>query len=184
MNSESRTLVVNQDIEVVPGNSKELNIIPRSGAPEGPPIIDPTAVTTPSQMSSFFQSQPELFARFLLYQNGGSPEGSILLSDGSSFHFRSADNLETFVYSVGGPQAVFGLDDPIDALMLNGPNVLDSATTFLASNELGESGAIELPGVQDDLTPDDLGLNFSPGAGKSAVLSVPGNVRIGTQLKG
>jgi hypothetical protein len=73
----------------------------------------------------------------------------------------------------------------LESIFYYDSSLASQGATFLeSSGQLGNEGEIDLPGVDDDLTPQALELNFEPEEGGSATLSAPGNVRVGARLEG
>lgn len=206
----SRTLVVTGDVQIVAAaksglDSKaepasEFSLIPRGGAPEGPPLVDPGGGADPLVLGAFFYENQEVFRDFVLGRWGAShdfyPGGGDY-----SFAFTGANDPDTFSMTISEASA------PIlwigDGDFTNGPmstrsvtekdftklfselsQVTQHALAYMDETGAGEAGGIDLPGVDDDLGPADITLDFAPEVGANAILSSPGDVRVGTQLKG
>lgn len=202
--SDSKTLLVTEDVKVVKGKASELAIIPRTGAPEGPPVIDPAMQSSalgPS-MASYYANNPDAFRSFLKTAFPGQGETGVpfgididpteLGLTKPDFQFSNVNDPEAFTFEVTTAGASNLLPDGnwtnqlewhIASLFVN-HDLAGQSRSFL--EEAGEAGpgAIDLPGVNDDLAPADITLNFEPETGETAILTAPGNIRIGTQLKG
>ncbi len=197
--SDSKVLVVTKDIQVeakstsslassAPGPD-ELSIIPRTGAPEGPPALDPLTNINDG-ISRYFADNPESFRQFLLQRFGPSREFNVDSGE-VDFYYSGADGTG-FQLSVG-PGGQDNLREGtyvslqhqiIESLFYYDNSLATEGQDFLEDSGEAGAGAIDLPGVNDELTPGDITLNFAPEAGETAILTAPGHVRIGTQLKG
>ncbi len=203
LDSANRRLVVKADLNIAAkGRSslvasadppEDFAVLPREGAPVAPADLDfSSPETANSSVSLYFAQNPELMREFFLARFGASYEFNV---DGGAvdFSFSGADNPETFQLVVGpgggdnlrsGTDFITSEHQIIESLYFYDDSLASDSRTYLEDNGGLTEGDLQLPGVDDDLSPSDIALAFEPQAGGSATLTAPGNVRVGARLEG
>lgn len=204
----SKKIVIESDVYIKPGTGSTLDgaaaapedfaVLPREGAPESPDSgIDLTNIDTTNQtLSTYFFENRETLRQFLLTTTGPTADWNV---DGGQvdFYYENADNPSTFAIKLGSGGAN-DVRDPLgngtmnyneyellESIFYYDPSLAGQSQEYLdAQGLLGAEGEIDLPGIEDALSPQNLGLEFRPAEGSTAVLTAEGDVRIGARLEG
>ena len=180
------SITISGDTTISPtGETDEFNLIPREGAQEKegsgnepPSDADEAAEQLLSASSGWTQTHNGTDG--MRWQVTASGNTVISLSPNFVIHVTSSElYLEDHDGSAGGLAGAL-------ATLASNPSYHDELVELgtLLGVGGGDNGKLELPGVEDELRPDDIKVEFKPEEGDSAILSAEGNVRIGSNLKG
>lgn len=204
VNPSRKSLTLSNDVYVRPGASSSLDskadppsdftVIPRAGAQEAPApnlgsmgardqslALASILIQDRQALSDFFYEQYGASGSFNTDSNADYPEFRFSGAGTPSFRIEADANgfsLANIVAGATGSEEQKYLASILDT----DSNLRTQSTEYFSNLGLLNEGA--LPGVDDDLTPENLALDFQPESGTTAVLSAEGNVRIGSQLNG